>query len=281
MEPITTDQFFEKIEELTKDFDFKPIKELTAQLPEADRKIFENMTNIKSAFSQNYNAQKIVGKQPKYEPAPDPKTEEGMQKLRELIGAAKTKEDINLGTELNDLAPDIQDKIKDSFVKSGLTPKQAKDVFDTFLNITKEDVNSSKAAAAAKAKEIAEQKILKFGDKLEGLTNLAEDYINKQPEALKAQLKAIAETPDGLDYIASLSKISSGDSPSGPQDKATPVVKSAAEQIKDIMAGSDKKFMAELYGLPYPGKEGRPTKEATARAKERWTLLHEKAAKGL
>lgn len=281
MDEITTEDFFEQLGTITKEFNFEPVKELIGKLPEADRKIFENTSDIAGVFSQNYNAQKMIGKQPKFEPAPDPKTEEGMAKLREMMGVAKTKDEINLGTEVNDLAPEIQDQIKDAFVKTGLTPSQAKSVFDTFLNITKEDATAAEEAKAAKANELQEQKVLKFGDKLQETSNLAEDYISKQPEALREQLKSIANTPDGLDYIANLSKINAGDSPSGPDGAKPATQKTATEQIKDIMSGKDLRFRAELYGTPYPDKGGRPTREAQRAAKERWTLLNEKATKGL
>lgn len=281
METISTEDFFEQLGTMTKEFDFAPVKELIGKLPEADRKIFENTSDIAGVFSQNFNAQKMIGKQPKFEAMPDPKTEEGMSKLRELMGVAKTPEDINLGTEANDLDPAVQKQIKDAFIKSGFTPQQAKDAFDTFLNITKEDSAASKEAQEAKAKELQEAKVLKFGEKLDEMNNLAEDYINKQPEALRAQLKEIAKTTDGLDYVANLSKIQAGDSPSGPDGTRTPVSKTATEQIKDILSGKDPQFTAELYGRPLPNKGGKPSADAQKAAKERWTLLNEKAAKGL
>lgn len=281
METISTEQFFEELGTITKEFDFAPVKELIGRLPEADRKIFENTSDLPGVFSQNYNAQKMIGKQPKFQPIPDPKTEEGMSKLRELMGVAKTPDEINLGTEANDLDPVIQKQIKDAFVKSGFTPQQAKDAFDTFLNITKEDSAADKAAKEAKATELHEAKVLKFGEKLEEMNNLAEDYINKQPEALRNQLKELAKTADGLDYIANQSKIQAGDNPAGPEGAKPATTKTAAEQIKDILSGKDLRFRAELYGTPYPDKGGKPSREAQAAAKERWTLLNEKATKGL
>ena len=243
-EEVNPGNAWDVIDEAIGEFNFEPIREKLLELP--DGKAFEPIKNLRGLMSSYLNAQKMIGNPQRSLPSLD--DPEAMGKLYEHLGVKSSADEYELNTGELELPEDSLKAIKEGVHKAKLTPDQANEVLNVFLNLTRQEIEQQQAQQESSAEEVKQQKITKYGDKLSEVENIVNDFIgNVENESVRNALGSLANTAEGLEFLSKVSAMQQGDDPAGPSERQIPrAAGTPKDQIARLMA--DPLFRAKYTG---------------------------------
>lgn len=266
---MSNDELWLAVEEATKDINFDEIKSKFEGTDEA--KTLESIKNVRGLIKSFIDTSKMVGDPEKRLPQDDA----GWEDFYRRRGKPESPELYNFEPLAEYKLPeDILEPVTKNLYDANLTNEQAVKVVKTFLDLTQEDMNKEKEVLSKVKEEAQKAKSVKYGDKLSEVENKVEAYLgNIENEKVKAQLKSLSDTAEGLEFLNSLASRSYSDDPTGPKSKQPPKgARSAAEQIE--LLKRDQGFLKKLLNQD----QSIPLAERQA-AKKLWQDLQVEAVK--
>ena len=263
-----TDDDWVALDQASSGIEFDQLKEVLSGTKEG--KSLDSITSVKGLVKSFIDTQKMVGDPEKRLPS----DEAGWEEFYRKQGKPESADLYNFGALSEYQIPDeVLGKIQGSLYENNLTNEQGVNIVKTFIDLTAADAEKQKADSETKAEEIKKAKEVKFGDKLEEVTNLAEGYLKGiENEAVRETLSGLANTAEGLEYLSKLGAAGLDDDPTGPLRKQPPRgALSAQEQIDRLK--SDEEFLKK-----YIGTDTRIPRKAVEDAQKLMESLYAQAA---
>jgi hypothetical protein len=205
----TFDQLFEGV-------DFSNVK---ASVPEEYRSVVEPIQSPRALIDSFVNAQKLIGKKNENAIPGEKATPEEWKAFYKKIGAGDPADYVFDDVKLP------EDKLKDlqeTFANNNLTKTQAVEVVKKFSELEKVNAKAEEAKFETFKQEQLKERTLKYGENLQGATNLVDHAIGKLAGENKEFSEALKMLAGDNQYFEMFKKIGAtfdGANPNGPTDR--------------------------------------------------------------
>lgn len=179
-----------------------------------DRGWAGKITSQEELFKSYDNAQSLIGKRPAGIPTQDASDDDWDKFYKAMGRPDEAKYDFSL-PEGFDSEVDISDfnqKASEIFHRAGLTPKQAQEIYNSYLNLELDAKNKSSEAEAELDKEFDTLTKEHFGDDYERYRDLTISSFEKySPQSLKESIASLSDNPKALAAVVATVKGLSGE----------------------------------------------------------------------